>query len=145
MTSWGGIVWVIVRSVTRTMRSAIGMSRTSPGPFWATSRPNRNTTPRSYSRSTRMDEPASESASATRTTRTMSTAVISVHLPFLGRPDCKREAVYRFDHHGAALGHGCALPLELPHACAPQRAVDVHLTDRIQDGPYRRRPPYEGR
>src|SRR5215212_4803816 len=36
ITSWGGIVCVIVRRVTRTMRSAIGTSGTRPGPFCAT-------------------------------------------------------------------------------------------------------------
>src|SRR5215211_6608934 len=140
MTSCGGIVWVIVRRVTRTMRSAIGMSSTRPGPFWATRRPKRNTTPRSYSRSTRTDAPASDTASTTRTTRTIRTAVISVHLPFLGRSDSKGETVDRLDDDGAAFGHRHAFPLELPHAGAPERAVELHLTDRRRHGAHRRHP-----
>ena len=50
---------VTVRSETRTIRSMPGMSRTSPGPRWSTSRPSRNTTARSYSRRTRTDAAAS--------------------------------------------------------------------------------------
>src|SRR5215212_1635178 len=130
MTSCGGIVCVIVRSVTRTIRSAIGVSSTRPGPFWATSRPKRKTTPRSYSRSTRTDAPASDTASTTRTTRTTRTAVISLHLPFLGRSNGEREAVDRLDDHGAALGHGQAFRFEFPQTGAPQRTVELHLTDR---------------
>src|SRR4029079_2303650 len=113
MTSCGGIVCVIVRRVTRTMRSAIGTSNARPGPFWATKRPKRNTTPRSYSRSTRTDAPASDTASTTRTDRTTKTAVISLHLPFLGRSDGESEAVERLDDHGAAHGHRRAF-LEFP-------------------------------
>src|SRR5215216_2253896 len=129
ITSCGGIVCVIVRRVTRTMRSAIGISSTRPGPFWATRRPKRKTTPRSYSRSTRTDAPASDTASTTRTTRTTRTAVISLHLPFLGRSHSKGETVERLDDHGAALGHRHAF-LEFPQTGAPERAVELHLTDR---------------
>ena len=53
MTSCGGMFSVIVRRSTRTIRSMIGISRNSPGPFGgSSSRPRRKTTPRSYSRAT---------------------------------------------------------------------------------------------
>src|SRR3954469_3557935 len=130
ITSCGGIACVIVRRVTRTMRSATGMSSTRPGPFWATRRPKRNTTPRSYSRSTRTDEPARVTASTTRTSKTIRTAVISVHLPLLGRSDGQGEAFDRLDDDGAALGHRRAVLLELPQTGAPEPAVKLHATDR---------------
>src|SRR5215216_866741 len=142
MTSCGGIVCVIVRSVTRTMRSAIGTSSARPGPFWATRRPKRKTTPRSYSRSTRTDAPASDTASTTRTTRITRTAVISLHLPFLGRSNSEGEAVERLDDHGAALGHRHAF-LELPKTGAPERAVELHLTDRSRHRAHDRHAAYE--
>src|SRR5687767_12866240 len=140
MTSCGGIVCVIVRRDTRTMRSAMGTSSTMPGPFWATRRPKRKTTPRSYSRSTRTDAPAIDSISATKTTRTTRTAVISTHLPFLGRSDSQGQAVDRLDDHSAAFGHWHAFPLEFPHASAPERAVELHLADRRRHGAHRRHP-----
>src|SRR5215211_4196540 len=143
MTSCGGIVCVMVRRVTRTMRSAIGISSTRPGPFWATRRPKRNTTPRSYSRSTRTDAPASDSASITSTTRTIRTAVISVHLPFPGRSDSKGEAVDRLDDDSAAFGRRRAF-LELGYAGTPQRPVQLHLTDRRRHGANRRHPASKG-
>src|SRR6266571_8734620 len=53
ITSCGGMLSVIVRRSTRTIRSMIGISRNRPGPFGgSTRRPRRNTTPRSYSRAT---------------------------------------------------------------------------------------------
>src|SRR5215211_4971355 len=143
ITSCGGIVCVIVRSVTRTIRSATGTSSTRPGPFWATSRPKRKTTPRSYSRSTRTDAPARDTASTTKTTRTTRTAVISLHLPFLGRSDSEREAVDRLDDHGAALGHGQAFRFEFPQTGAPERAVELHLTDRARHRAHGRHTPHE--
>jgi hypothetical protein len=71
MTSCGGIPTVRVRSDTRTMRSMPGISSTSPGPRSPTSRPRRNTTARSYSRSTRTEAAASAAAN----TKRISTAV----------------------------------------------------------------------
>src|SRR3954471_15347432 len=130
ITSCGGIVCVIVRSVTRTIRSAIGISSTRPGPFWATRRPKRNTTPRSYSRSTRTDEAARLNASTARTTSTMRTAVISLHLPFLGRSDSQGEALDRLDDDGAAFGHGRALLFELPQTGTPECPVELYAPDR---------------
>ena len=55
MISWGGIVSVTVRRLTRTIRSSDGISTWSPGPRSSISRPSRNTTPRSYSRRTRIE------------------------------------------------------------------------------------------
>src|SRR6266481_2314299 len=54
MTSCGGMLSVIVRRSTFTIRSTIGMRKTTPGPFGSSSRPSRNTTPRWYSRRIRM-------------------------------------------------------------------------------------------
>src|SRR5829696_8179500 len=137
------MVCVMVRSVTRTMRSAIGTSSTRPGPFCVTRRPKRKTTPRSYSRSTRTEAPASDTPSTMRTTRTTRTAVISLHLPFLGRSNGKGEAVDGFDDHGAARGHWHAFPIEIPQTGAPQRAVELHLTDRRRHRAHGRHPAHE--
>src|SRR5215471_6562065 len=52
MTSCAGTSIVTVRRPTFTARSMMGMSRMSPGPRSPTSRPSRNTTSRSYSRTT---------------------------------------------------------------------------------------------
>src|SRR5215217_3812694 len=127
ITSCGGIVWVIVRNVTLTMRSAIGISSTRPGPFWATRRPKRNTTPRSYSRNTRIDAPANDSTRANKTPNTIRTAVMSMHLPFLGRSDNQGQTIDRLDDHGAAFGHRRAFLFEIPHAGPPKRAVECDL------------------
>src|SRR3954452_20103791 len=107
------------------MRSATGINSTRPGPFWATRRPKRNTTPRSYSRSTRTDEPASDTASTTRTSKTIRTALISVHLPFLGPSDGQFEPIDRLADDGAALGHRRAALPELPHTGPPKCAVEL--------------------
>src|SRR5256885_11907320 len=45
---------VIVRRSTLTIRSTIGIRKTTPGPFGSSRRPSRKTTPRSYSRRMRM-------------------------------------------------------------------------------------------
>src|SRR5579862_3239130 len=50
ITSWGGMVSVIVRMSTLTIRSTIGTRKTTPGPFGSRRRPRRNTTPSWYSR-----------------------------------------------------------------------------------------------
>ena len=53
ITSCGGMLSVIVRRSTRTIRSTIGIRKIRPGPLGsATRRPSRKTMPRSYSRST---------------------------------------------------------------------------------------------
>jgi hypothetical protein len=71
MTSCGGIVSVIVRRSTFTIRSITGMRRKRPGPFGSgSSRPRRKITPRSYSRATLI------AAKRNRTTRKMTTAAM---------------------------------------------------------------------
>src|SRR5215510_10775068 len=53
MTSWVGTSMVIVRRLTRTIRSIGQNTQIRPGPFGsASNRPIRKITPRSYSRST---------------------------------------------------------------------------------------------
>ena len=53
ITSCGGMLSVIVRRSTFTIRSTIGIRMKRPGPFGgSSSRPRRKTTPRSYSRAT---------------------------------------------------------------------------------------------
>ncbi len=74
MSSCGGTVSVTVRRSTRTIRSTQGTSRTTPGPLTGNSRPRRNTTARSYSRSTRtlvMASTATSIATMTRLTTIM--------------------------------------------------------------------------
>src|SRR6187549_1607032 len=57
MTSCGGMLSVIVRRATLTIRSTIGISRKRPGPLGsASSRPRRKMIPRSYSRATLIAE-----------------------------------------------------------------------------------------
>src|SRR5260221_4036056 len=50
MTSCGGMLSVIVRRSTLTIRSTIGIRKTTPGPLGSSRRPSRKRTPRSYSR-----------------------------------------------------------------------------------------------
>src|ERR1035441_1047120 len=54
ITSCFGTSIVMTRRSILTMRSTIGMSRISPGPFAPSSLPNRKITPRSYSRRMRI-------------------------------------------------------------------------------------------
>ena len=62
ITSCGGTSITTVRRSTRTICWMAGTMMTSPGPFTRQKRPSRNTTPRSYSRSTRNDEMISSTA-----------------------------------------------------------------------------------
>src|SRR5687767_1895116 len=57
MTSWEGTSWVTVLRSTRTMRSMNGQMSLRPGVlrFDGSTRPSRNSTPRSYSLTTRTD------------------------------------------------------------------------------------------
>src|SRR5262249_40079954 len=55
ITSCAGTSMVTVRSPTLTARSRTGISSTSPGPRSPTRSPSRNTTSRSYSRTTLME------------------------------------------------------------------------------------------
>jgi hypothetical protein len=80
ITSCGGTFSVIVRRSTLTIRSMIGISRKSPGPFGSgSSRPSRKITPRSYSRATLIAE-LRKSRTMTATTATMINPVTSAIL-----------------------------------------------------------------
>src|SRR2546429_9212034 len=67
ITSCGGIVSVIVRRATLTIRSTTGVSRNRPGPFGAGGgRPRRKMIPRSYSRATLIAEKKNKTARKNR-------------------------------------------------------------------------------
>ena len=71
ITSCGGMLSVIVRRSTLTIRSTTGISRKSPGPFGSgKSRPSRKTMPRSYSRATLIAEIRKRTTRKRTTTRT---------------------------------------------------------------------------
>ena len=88
ITSWGGTFNVTVRSEIRTMRSIAGTSSTRPGPFVAITRPSRNTTARSYSRSTRTDAAASPRTTA-KTKITVTSAASIMVPPPIPRPGAR--------------------------------------------------------
>src|SRR6202020_627419 len=89
---------VTVRRLIRTIRSIDGIISCRPGPRWSIRRPSRNTTPRSYSRRTRIEAATPVAASTSRTTRTMMTAVsISDQLPLLGRANRESQSGQPFD------------------------------------------------
>src|SRR5439155_17731607 len=74
ITSCGGMLSVIVRRSTLTIRSTIGISRKRPGPFGSgSSRPSRKMIPRSYSRATL----TAASRKSSRMTATATTATIA--------------------------------------------------------------------
>src|SRR5438270_2057922 len=78
ITSWGGMLSVIVRRSTFTMRSTTGISRKRPGPFGSgNSRPSRNTIPRSYSRATLIAEIRKRTTRKSRTTMPTSTTAMT--------------------------------------------------------------------
>src|SRR5262245_36836118 len=92
ITSCAGTSSVITRVSTRTIRSRIGMSRNKPGPRAPTSRPSRNTTPRSYSGTILIAENTSISTTsriAARQNRT--TAVMTAPLGIDGRSIDQRD------------------------------------------------------
>ena len=74
---------VTVRRLTRTIRSIAGVSRISPGPRWSMRRPRRNTTPRSYSRSTRTDM----AAPALEDPKTRNKVFATIPLGRVGKPE----------------------------------------------------------
>src|SRR2546430_767798 len=88
---------VIVRRSTLTIRSMIGISRKSPGPLGSgSSRPNRKTIPRSYSRATLTAATRKSSRMTATMTMTTTTAVTAVTLYGGGRldpPDDEGEAL----------------------------------------------------
>src|SRR5438874_2561884 len=83
MISCGGMLSVIVRRSTRTIRSTTGIRMKRPGPFGSGSRrPRRNTIPRSYSRATLIADVrkrTSRNATAARMTRAAVTDWILWH------------------------------------------------------------------
>src|SRR6266480_5784721 len=95
MTSCGGMLSVIVRRSTLTIRSTIGIRRKRPGPFGgSSSRPRRNTTPRSYSRATLIAEIRKSRTRKTRNATRPRTTPISA---ILRRPDAQDEPVHVLD------------------------------------------------
>ena len=80
----------------------------------------------------------SDNAKATRTARTIRTAIIQCTSHFsAGRTVRVRPSI---DSTTTALpsASGIALLLEIPHAGAPERAVELHLTNRRWNRPHRR-------
>src|SRR5256714_7825075 len=100
MTSCGGMLSVIGRRATLTIRSTIGISRKRPGPFGgSSSRPRRNTTPRSYSRATLI---AAIRKSRTMKTRNAARPRATDISAILRRPDAQDEPVDVFDPDAVA-------------------------------------------
>src|SRR2546423_13921772 len=97
ITSCGGMLSVIVRRSTFTIRSTIGISRKSPGPLGSgNNRPSRKTMPRSYSRATLIAE------TRKRMTRKTTTA-IATNPAAMGELSHRQvEPVDRFDLHVVA-------------------------------------------
>src|SRR2546426_5288217 len=150
---------VIVRRSTLTIRSTIGISTNSPGPFGAgSSRPRRKMIPRSYSRATLIAEKRNRTTKKSRTATMMIAALMNgsyvVALaggtsrfsqtpstgPLRGRTlrvgsDRQHEAVQRLDTHALAR----AQLLAVCRACLPELAVHVDeavppdLADRTGD------------
>src|SRR5947208_18423 len=92
MTSCGGMVSVMVRRSTLTIRSTTGISRKRPGPFGSgRRRPSRKTIPRSYSRATLIAEIKKRTSRKRTTTRT-TTAAVTARILLLGEVlDVERE------------------------------------------------------
>jgi hypothetical protein len=67
MMPWDWMGMVTIRSDTRRSTSSTGMIRVSPGSRTPTTRPRRNSTPRSYCWTTRTDNPSTTSAATTST------------------------------------------------------------------------------
>src|ERR1041385_3339435 len=90
ITSWGGMFSVIVRRSTFTIRSTIGIRMKRPGPFGCgSSRPSRNTIPRSYSRAPLIALIANSKTKKTTTARTTRAALTVESLDgahFQGKP-----------------------------------------------------------
>src|SRR5439155_7046525 len=124
ITSCGGMLSVIVRRSTLTMRSTTGISRKRPGPFGSgNSRPSRNTIPRSYSRSTLIAEIRKRTTSKSRTTRaTRPTAMTELSHREL-------EPVHRLDLDVLA---GYELAAVRPPG-PPELSLDENLSRRAND------------
>src|SRR5687767_10015970 len=111
MTSCGGTSNTRTRRSTRTICCTTGMMRMRPGPFTAWKRPKKNTTARSYSRSTLI----AEAASTMRTTTRPSAKYISVSFG----DDVEDEAFHGGDAQALPAVHGSGrahAPLLTKHA-----------------------------
>src|SRR5262249_38202507 len=124
ITSCAGTSIVTVRRPTLTARSRMGISRMSPGPRSPTSRPSRNTTSRSYSRTTLMEfRRITSSAKPTKirngTSKVPSDPISS--LPGRG-PDPQRESLDAgHDDLGAHLDRGGSF--RVPHLAVQSHAA----------------------
>ena len=109
------------------MRSAPGTSSATPGPFSSITRPSRNTTPRSYSRSTRTEAPASTAAATATTTSTISDDLdhqCSSHSSARRTPSV--SPLTRSTTTASPASRSVVL-LDQAAARAPERPVDEHL------------------
>src|SRR5712691_1960531 len=116
---------VTVRRSTLTIRSTIGISTKSPGPFGSGNRrPRRKMIPRSYSRATLIAEIRK------RTTRKRTTARATSPAAMGELSHRQLEAVDTFDLHVVAGNEIAAVRT----VCAPQLAVDEDLAGASHDG-----------
>src|SRR5947207_10030043 len=134
MTSCGGMVSVIVRRSTLTIRSTIGIRMKRPGPFGSgKSRPRRKTIPRSYSRATLIAEIRNRTTRKTTTPSATSPAAMRGSLRHRGGfaqpPHGELEAVDRLDAHAAARNELAALGV----VGAPELAEHEDLARRAHD------------
>src|SRR4051812_22223646 len=114
MTSCGGMLSVIVRRSTLTIRSTIGIRMKRPGPFGSGSnRPRRKTIPRSYSRATLIAEMRNSTRMSATATSAMTAAVTGRSL--LDLLDRQLEPVHALDLHVLARDElGAVGPVRAP-------------------------------
>src|SRR2546421_10099047 len=125
ITSCGGMLSVIVRRSTFTIRSTIGIRMKSPGPFGAGSRrPRRKTMPRSYSRATLIAENRKRTIRNRRIAMMTRAALTdrSYSLRAAHRPHREDEAVERLDADTLARPQ----LLAAGSSRLPELAVDEH-------------------
>src|SRR5215208_2516970 len=140
MTSCGGMLSVIVRRSTFTIRSTIGIRRKRPGPFGSgSSRPRRNTIPRSYSRATLIADTRKSTTKKSRTAAMIRTATA----PTLDGVDGEGETVDVVDAHALPRrerGLGARAPELAVDEDEPRVAHDpLHAHDLLR--PDGHRPP----
>src|SRR5262252_6648275 len=137
ITSCEGTSIVTVRKPTFTARSRIGISRIRPGPRSPTNRPSRNTTSRSYSRTTLMEFIRITSSAKPTNIRNGSSKAPSGPMSSLpGRgPDPQRESLDAgHDNLGTHLDRGGSF--RVPHF-----GVQSHAAARRQPLHDLRAPP----
>lgn len=81
-SSWSGTMSATVRRLVRTIRSRIGRTRMSPGPFAPVSRPSRKWTARSYSGMTRSADNMRSAIPARSAPRMAARVAITPALPY---------------------------------------------------------------